>query len=177
MSTFIALLRGINVSGKNKIPMADLRSHIVSAGFEDVRTYVQSGNLLVSCKGGSVARVRDEVHQVIESEFGFHIPVMVRTPKQWRSVVAGNPYLAEGIDTKRLYVAFLDRKSKPTDAAKLDTIKLGPDGYSLAGSEIYLDLPSGAGRTKLTNAAIEKKLGVVATTRNWRTVGQIDSML
>ncbi|MFK7817372.1 MAG: DUF1697 domain-containing protein [Planctomycetaceae bacterium] len=176
MATFVALLRGVNVSGKNKLPMADLRAAVESAGFSNVRIYLQSGNVVVDSKG-SAKSIGQQIHQLIDDNFSLDVSVLVRTARQWHQVAASNSYFEAGIDPKRLYVTFTGRKTKSSDKKRLDTIKLGEDRYSLHGSEIYLDLVSGAGRTKLTNNAIEKKLEVVATTRNWRTVQQILAML
>lgn len=177
MSTFVVLLRGVNVSGKNKLPMADLRAATAAAGFENARSYIQSGNLVVDAKNSSAKQVASRINELISDEFGLDVPVIVRTPTQWRAVADSNPHLAEGVDSRQLAVAFLNRRTRAGDAGKLDTIKLGDDRYVLSGSEIYLDLVSGAGRTKLTNAAIEKKLGVIATSRNLRTIAKIDAML
>lgn len=176
MATFVALLRGVNVSGKNKLPMADLRSAAESAGFENVRTYVQSGNLIVDSTG-TAKSIAERVRGLIESGFGLDVPVIVRTARQWAKIAETNPYAADGVEPKQLYVAFVDRKTKAADGKTLDTIKLGDDTYSLSGTEVFLNLVSGAGRTKLTNNAIENKLNTVATTRNWRTVHKILEML
>lgn len=176
MATFVALLRGINVSGKNKLPMAELRAATESAGFDNVRTYVQSGNLIVDAPG-TAKTVASRIHDLIEAEFGFDIPVIVRTAKQWSTIAESNPYTERGTEPGQWYVAFVDRRTRADDAKSLDTIKLGDDTYVLSGTEIYLDLVSGAGRTKLTNNSIEARLKTSVTTRNWRTVGKILELL
>ena len=175
MATYIALLRAVNVSGKNKLPMADLREAVAEAGFDNVRTYVQSGNVVVDAKGSTARKIEKAMHELIAASFGLDVPVVARTAKQWREVLKTKHYAS--VDLKRRYVMFLDKKPAAAAVGRLAEIAAGEDSYVVDGTEIFLDLPTGAGKTKLTNKAIESKLGVAGTTRNWRSVTKISELL
>lgn len=175
MPQWVALLRAVNVSGRNTLKMADLREACGAAGFRDVRTYVQSGNLVLEGAQRSAAKVAGTIEQTLRDSFDLDVAVLVRSAAQWAAVIQDRPTFGSG-DVANLYVAFMNQTVSPSRAEALSEVR-GADAYAVAGSELYLDLVSGAARTKLTNAAIEKKLGVVSTSRNWRTVGRIQEML
>ena len=163
------MLRGINVGGRAKVGMADLRAVFESLGFDDVATYIQSGNVVF----GSAKPVRPAaVEECIAAELGVHPTVVVRTAAEMAAVVQANPFLAAGIDVATLHVTFLADKPKAT----VDVPAGQPDELAVVGREVYLRCPNGYGRTKLDNTFLEKRLGVAATTRNWKTVTTLAEM-
>lgn len=161
MASFVAFLRGINVGGKNLIPMATLKASCESAGLTDVRTYLQSGNVLFTT-------TRKDPARLIEKALERDVKVIVRTIDELRAVIAKNPFGDEAkTDPGRLVVIFLEREP----SAKLEWP--GPEVIKPAGRELYIYYPDGQGRSKLTNAYIEKKLGMRGTARNWNTVTKL----
>jgi uncharacterized protein (DUF1697 family) len=173
MPTFAALLRAINLGATNKIPMAGLRSLFSGLGYEDVATYVQSGNVVFRSRTGKADEIAAEIQRAIAGEFGLSIAVMLRSPADLRKIVAGNPFLKDESDPKKLHVLFLD--GRPTAKAKgeLDLDRSPPDRFDLRGREVYLHLPNGSARTKLTIDYFERSLGASATGRNWKTVTKL----
>jgi uncharacterized protein (DUF1697 family) len=168
--TFVALLRGINVGGKNKLPMAELSAMFTAAGCAGVRTYIQSGNVVFEAPAAVADGVPDRVSGAIADRFGYRIPVVLRTGAELSAVLRDNPFLARGADPERLHVAFLAGVPAPGRAEKLDPARSPPDELSLRGREIYLLCPNGMARTKITNAWLDNTLGTTSTVRNWRTV-------
>lgn len=175
MTTYIAMLRGVNVSGRNRLPAGDLANVFVAAGADRVRTYIQSGNVVFgSAQAPSelVAFVEDRLARIV----GTRIPVVMRTDEELATVVGGNPLARRGRDPKSLHVTFLadapDRQ-RVTDLRRLD---VGDEAFDVRGREVYLYCPNGYGRTKLTNAFVENSLRCEATTRNWRTVTTLLAM-
>jgi uncharacterized protein (DUF1697 family) len=164
----VALLRGVNVGGKNKLPMKDLAKLFADAGCTDVRTYIQSGNVVFRAKPAVARRVNTVVAAAIAKRFGFEAPVQTRSTEELRSVASKNPFLRKGADPELLHVAFLAQV--PESPAALDPKRSPPDEFVLQGREIFLRLPNGVARSKLTNAYFDSKLGTVSTLRNWRTV-------
>ena len=173
MPTFAALLRGINVGGKNKIPMAELKPALESLGLEDVVTYIQSGNVVFTSSKRSADAVAADVERQIAKVFGVDVAVLLRTPAQLRKIAADNPFLGKGADVSKLHVVFLDAAPGKGAIAELDPDRSPPDEFSVRGQEIYLRLPNGAGRSKLTIDWFERGLGVRATARNWKTLGKL----
>jgi uncharacterized protein (DUF1697 family) len=172
---YVSLLRAVNVGGR-KLPMADLRALYEHHGHRDVVTYVQSGNVVSRAATRSPATVAREIGDAIEAELGLDVDVLVRTPAELRRVLAANPFLrGRGArpDPKTLHVTFLAVAPAATRVADLDGRPFAPDEFRLAGREVYLSCPKGYGTTKINNAWFERKLGVAATTRNWRTVGKL----
>jgi uncharacterized protein (DUF1697 family) len=188
--TFVALLRAVNVSGQNRVPMAELRVALEGAGLRSVETYLQSGNVVFDAEGDDARAQAAAVRDAIASVFGHDVAVIALTAEELAAVAAGNPFLraggaetgagnaaaagvaAAGVDEKTLHVTFLER---PEEEAVFDGLQLPAAPGEAAvlapgGSCIYLHLPHGYGRTKLTNAWFERALKVGATTRNWRTV-------
>ena len=168
--TFVALLRGINVGGKNKLPMRDLAALCTKLGCRDVRTYIQSGNVVFAAAPRVAARFAAELSRGIEDEFGLKVPVVMRSAAQLRAVVAGNPWIARGVDAEQLHVAFLADPPARAAVAALDQQRSPGDAFVVAGQEVYLHLPNGVARSKLTNAWFDAQLDTVSTIRNWRTV-------
>ena len=163
MKRFIILLRGINVSGKNKIPMSDLRVLLNELQFQNVQTYIQSGNIILDSSKNKVA-VCQIIKEGIKSKFGYDVPVFARTISEWEKVIKGYPFSLE--DEKIVAFAFLSKRTKETI---LEVKNIGEDKYKIVNDVVYLNCPSGFGSTKLTNNVIEKKLDIIATTRNLRT--------
>jgi uncharacterized protein (DUF1697 family) len=169
VATHIVLLRGINIGPNNRIPMPALRSALEEQGFTRVRTYVASGNVLVD-SGEPPDTVARQVHELIARVFGFDIPVVVRSRDELAAVVATNPFKDSGCPDKLYQVSFLDR---PADASRLAELRaLATDGEELAavGREWYAIFPAGIARSKLATRMVDRKSGLVATARNWRTV-------
>jgi uncharacterized protein (DUF1697 family) len=168
--TYLALLRGINVGGKNKLPMKDLSALFVAAGCADVRTYIQSGNVIFRAEPGVAARLPELIPARIAEAFGFQTPIVLRTADQLRAVASHNPYLEAGAAEETLHVYFLAELPDPRRVDALDPDRSPPDAFVVRGQEIYLQLPNGMARTKLTNAYFDSKLATTSTARNWRTV-------
>jgi len=172
--TWVALLRGINVGGKNKLPMKDLTAMFVDAGCGNVRNYIQSGNVVFET---APARLCEVIQERIEKQFGFRAPVILRNAKQLRAVVAGNPLLKAGAAPETLHVMFLADRPSQGRVDSLDPHRSPPDEFIVQGQEIYLRLPNGAGNSKLTNAYFDSKLATISTSRNWRTVNTLLEMM
>jgi uncharacterized protein (DUF1697 family) len=171
MQTYISLLRGINVSGQKKVRMEELKALYVSLGYERVTTYIQSGNVVFAAPG---KQRRSRLETAIRERFGFEVPVVLRSDAELEAILAANPFLARhGIDESRLHVVFLQEAPSDSALERLADMPIGEDEYRVNGSEIYLHCPNGYGRSKLSNSALEKKLGLMATTRNWKTVNQL----
>ena len=173
VTTYIALLRGINVGGKNKLPMKDLAAMFTGAGCTDVRTYIQSGNVLFSATQAKCASLPGLVTKRIREDFGYQVPLIIRSAARIDDVIRINPFVKKGADEALLHVMFLTDVPKPGLVRDLDARRSVPDEFAVRGREIYLHLPNGAARTKLTNAYFDKKLATVSTGRNWRTVNKL----
>jgi uncharacterized protein (DUF1697 family) len=163
---WVALLRAVNLGGRNKVPMAELRTLLTDAGYKNVRTYVASGNVVLDGPAGKAALGTALERQVADA-FGVTTTVMLRKPREIAAVIAAHPF---GADTSQTHVAFLASRPKKAAAARLEAVGPGADVVSLAGAEIYLRLPNGVHGFPLSGARIESLLGVPATLRNWRTV-------
>ncbi len=174
-AAYAALLRGINVGGKNRLAMADLVELFAAAGCADVRTYVQSGNVVFRASAAVAKRVPAAIERAIEAELGLRVPVLLRGARELARVATANPFLTAGADTAALHVAFLADAPGKRGAA-LDPARSPGDSFELRGRELYLHLPNGVGRTKLTNAYLDAKLATTSTLRNWRTVLQLVEM-
>jgi uncharacterized protein (DUF1697 family) len=169
MTTYIALLRGINVGGHNKIPMKELKQLLGDAGFADVRTYIQSGNILFRSPNVEPV-VADQIHRVIADNFRLRIPVVVRTAEEWADIAERLPFEGDEADVARWYVTFFDRAPERTD---LDPNRSPGDRFVIMGREAHLYLGRGVAETKLSHDWFEKQLGVTATARNWNTVQKL----
>jgi uncharacterized protein (DUF1697 family) len=178
MEHYVTILRGINVSGHKKIRMADLSKLYESLDLTNVRTYIQSGNVVFeSIQGKPDKLVRDIEHE-IQKRYGFDVPVLVRTRAEIGTAIRANPFLKEaGIDASKLHLTFLERAPEKSAVRKFDPGSLGQDRYSIKDAYVYLYCPGGYGKTKLSNTFLEKKLGVRATTRNWKTVNVLNDLL
>jgi uncharacterized protein (DUF1697 family) len=172
MPTLIALLRGVNVGGHGKVPMPRLREVLEDAGYQDVQTYVQSGNIVLSTRRSAESLAKD-MRGLVKAEFGVDTPVIVRTRDQIAKVVEKNP-LADVADVPKLYqVTFYDEKVPKDLVAKLDGLRAGDEQLVADGRELYVWHPDGAARSKLWNGIAAAKLG---TSRNWNTVTKLLEM-
>lgn len=165
MATTVALIRGVNVAGR-KLPMAELRELVESLGFDDVRTYIQSGNVLFSGKRPAPA----VLEAAIERRFGLEVDVMLRSPAQIERALERNPF--PDADRSKLHVGFMATKPTPAAVAGLDGGPFLPEEFAVVGAELYLHLPNGMGRTKLPDYVI-RRLKVPTTLRNWNTVTKL----
>jgi uncharacterized protein (DUF1697 family) len=173
MPTYVSLLRGINVSGRNRISMADLRALYETHGHDEVSTYVQSGNVVSHSKVRSAATVGRAIERAIADDLGLDVTVLVRTPAQLATLVDANPLIRDGVDPAKLHVTFLASKPARAAVAALAGRRYAPDECEVVGDAVYVVCPNGYGRTKINNTYLERVLGVAATTRNWKTVNQL----
>ena len=166
------LLRGINLGSRNRIAMPELREALAEAGFGDVKTYVQSGNAVVSSRASadSVAR---KVKRLLAHRFGLDIDVVVRTRAELAGVVRRNPLGDVAKDPKRYQVSFLTAKPDPKVVRKLEALAAGGERLVASGRELYAWHPKGVARSKLWAALAGRGLGVTATARNWTTVTKL----
>ena len=179
MEIYIALLRGINVSGKNKIKMIDLKAVFESMGFLNVQTYLQSGNVIFETNKVSVQILEKEIETKILQHMGLMVSVIVRSKTEMIQISTNNPFLTAFSENvpDRLYVTFLSEAPSVTAVSKLDGIRSGEDQFIQVAKEIYVYCPGGYGRTKLTNNLFEAKLKLRATSRSWRTVIELNKMI
>ena len=174
---YVALLRGINVGGRNKLSMRDLVGMFAAAGCEDVRTYIQSGNVVFRTPLELADGLSARITAAIAASHGFQIPVVMRAASDLDRIVRGNPFLAAGADPAKLHVGFLAAAPDPTRIARLDPDRSPPDAFEVRGKEVYLHFPAGVARSKLDNSYFDRTLNTVCTIRNWRTVGKLHEML
>jgi uncharacterized protein (DUF1697 family) len=178
VSTRVALLRAVNVGGRNRIPMAELRAALEAEGLTDVVTVLQSGNVLFDGGGAEPAAIAT-IRTAVAQAFGLEIGVAVRSAEEMSRIAGANPFLANGErrDPGTLQVAFLDEEPAAAAAAKLDPERSPPDAFCVHGREVYLSYPGGSGRSRLTLDYLERTLAVGATSRNWRTVQRLADQL
>jgi uncharacterized protein (DUF1697 family) len=171
MSMHIALLRGINVGGKNIIPMAVLRELVASLGFTDVKSLLQSGNLVFQSYGKTQAALESFLEIKTAARFGVAADYLVRSSADWEQVVAANPFpKAAKSDPAHLVVMFLKSPPTPSSVKTVQASIKGREVIKSRGRELYIVYPDGIGTSKLTGASIEQKLGIRGTARNWNTV-------
>jgi uncharacterized protein (DUF1697 family) len=171
-----ALLRGINVGGKNMLPMKELAGMFAAAGCGEVATYIQSGNVVFCAKDKVAAGLGELIAKQVEARFGLKVPVVLRSAAELETVIRSNPFLQAGAAEETLHVAFLADRPAAALVAGLDARRSAPDEFAVVGREIYLRLVSGVSGTKLSNAYFDSKLKTVSTIRNWRTVLKLVEM-
>ena len=177
MMTYIAMLRGINVGRGKMVKMERLRTLFAGLGFGEVKTYVQSGNVVFQSERKSPAELTRTIEAKIQRDFGFIVPVLIKTSKELAQIVRANPLLrVKGIDVSKLHVTFLSDAPPKTATKVLEDLATTRERFRILNREIYLYCPDGYGNSKLTNNTIEKKFSLVATTRNWRTVSALLEM-
>jgi uncharacterized protein (DUF1697 family) len=167
MPRYVALLRGVNVGGKNKLPMADLRSLIESLGHTDVATLIQSGNVVFTA---SKAVKPESLENAIAKEFGIAPVVVLRTPRELEKVVSANPF--GRADLSKVHVGFMTQKPPAPAVRHLDAERFLPEEFAFRDRELYLFLPNGMGRTKLP-AYLDRQIKIPTTVRNWNTVTKL----
>lgn len=176
MTHYIALLRGINVSGQKLIKMAELKRTFEAMGFGQVQTYIQSGNVLFAA-AEEPGPLRRRIEQAIQAAFGFAVPTVLRTTAEFERIMAFCPFPADALaEGESLYVAILAEAPSREGIDRLAATISETDEYRIAGQEVYLLFRQGAGKTLFTNNLLEKKLGVAATTRNWQTITTLARM-
>ena len=172
----VALLRAINVGGTKKLLMADLRAMFEAAGCTDVRTYIQSGNVVFRAEAPLAERIPALVEAKIAATKGFEVPVVTRSAAELDAVVTGSPFLAAGADPAHLHVGFLADAPTAARIAELDPHRSPGDAFKVRGREVNLHFPNGTARSKLTVDYFDRVLGTTITIRNWRTVGKLREM-
>ena len=173
MSTHVAFLRGINVGGKNLLPMQLLMCMFESLGCEAVRTYIQSGNVLFEASEALARRVPQAISRAILAGTRLGVPVVIRTAEELAGVARRNPFRKTGADPRTLHVAFLADEPSAAQVAALDPRRSSPDEFMVRGREIYLRLPWGVARSRLTNAYFDSGLATVSTLRSMGTVEKL----
>jgi len=178
MTTYISMLRGINVGSQKKIRMKDLRDLYESLNFRNCQTYIQSGNVIFKFDDISSSKLSIKIEKQIKKVFGFDVPVFIRTKDELAKIIEDNPFISKENsltkeDLKLFHVTFLSDSPAQLPIKEIDLIKNESEKFSIVSKEIYLFLPNGYARTKLSNGFFEKKLKVSATTRNWRTVNKL----
>jgi len=173
MKKFIALLRGINVSGQKQIKMSDLKSLFEESGFQNVETYIQSGNVIFSSKEKSIEKLEIKISAAIKRKYGFDVRIIIVTHQEIKSTLESNPFIKQKKDTDKLYVIFLSSLPSKADIKKLGESDFAPEEFIIDGRRLYLFVPNGYGRAKLNNNFFESKLNVSATTRNLKTVKKL----
>lgn len=171
MTTHAALLRAVNVAGRNKVGMADLRELAAGLGLANARTLLQSGNLIFESSGRTPARLERLLEDAARDHLALETEVFIRTGKELASIVAGNPFPGEAKrDPARLLVMFLGRAPGGREVAALEEAIVGDEVVRGVRRELYIVYPDGVGRSRLTGALIERKLRARGTARNWNTV-------
>jgi uncharacterized protein (DUF1697 family) len=175
---YAALLRGINVGGNKKVPMAELRAMTAKLGFEDPKTLLQSGNLVFATKSQPTAKLERILEAATKKTIGVECSHLVRSADEWREIVAGNPFPKWAkSDPAHLAVTFC---REAPDAAALETLRLevrGQEDFRVIGRELYAWYPDGMGMSKLALALSKNRLGTICTARNWNTVTKISALL
>ena len=169
MEIKIAFLRGINVGGKRKILMADLKAMFLKIGFQKVETYIQSGNIIFQSAINN-SDIENKLEKEISTEFGLDVPVIVRSAKDLKNLIQNNPYYSSESDINTLHLTFLKADPNPKDVDAISSLSFEPDLFTIEKKEIYIFCEGKYHQSKLTNDFFEKKLKVQTTTRNWKTV-------
>ena len=173
MNTFIAILRGINVSGAKPIKMVELRNNFQKQGFENVTTYIQSGNVVFTAAEIETSQLAAKIAESIKSDFGFDVPVIVLSAAELQTITENNPLNNGTKDKAFLHVTFLAEKPAAFNFSDIEAKKQGEEEIIISGKVVYLFCPHGYGKTKLTNTFLESKVKIAATTRNWKTCREL----
>jgi uncharacterized protein (DUF1697 family) len=170
-------MRGINVGGKNKLPMKDLAALFEEVGCREVRTYIQSGNVVFEGDATLANRVVTEVPRRIADRFGYRVPVIVRTARELRDEADCHPFVAEATDPKHLHLGFLADAPSAQAIASLDPTRSSVDSFAVLGRAVFLHVPGGMARTRLTTDYFDRRLATIMTVRTWRTVEKLLEMM
>ncbi|MEV0241068.1 DUF1697 domain-containing protein [Streptomyces sp. NPDC050674] len=177
-TTYAALLRGINVGGSRKVPMADLRALLTDLGLDDVRTYLQSGQAVFASAHGDEETLAARIARAVEKRFGFGVDLIVRDHAYLRAIAEACPFPAAGLEPKQLHVTYFSAPVTPDRFAEIDQEAYLPEEFRLGDRALYLYAPQGLGRSKLAEQLSKPRLnkGLIATTRNWNTVVKLVEM-
>ena len=177
MKTYIALLRGINVSGQKKIIMVDLRKMLEKLQFDKVETYIQSGNIVLKSNSEDSEKIAEKIREGITGTFGFDVPTLVRSHEELKSIFDRNPFTdPSDIENKRVYFALLKETPKTELVEKFQKEEYPGEQFVIGDDCVYLNYAIGAGKAKISNNHIERKLKVSATSRNYRTMTKLLEM-
>lgn len=172
----VALLRGVNVGGKNKLSMKDLAQLFDDLGFQGATTYIQSGNVVFGSDESDPVKIGRAIEEGINAYFGCEAVAIIRNERQLQALMRTNPFLEGGV-IGTLHVTFLAGKTSAEQVKAITPVSTGSDAYAIVGQHVFLRCPHGYGRTKLNNSFWEKRLEMPATTRNWRTTVQLLEMM
>ena len=177
MPVYVALLRGINLGGHKKIKMDELRAALAAMGFDDVKTYIQSGNVVFKAAKISDKALSKKIEATILSKFGHSVSVIIRTAEEIEQLIANNPFLKQpDIDQTKLHVMFLREPPAQSAVQQLETLVLKPDQFRFLAKELYFYLPNGVAESVVMKKPIDRVLAIPTTMRNWRTVNTIQQM-
>jgi len=175
MTTWIALFRGINVGGHRRLPMKELKAELENLGLTDVRTYIQSGNVLFRSAESDAGALSETIASAVEKSHGFRSEVLVLDLAEFRAAAEGSPFPMTDAQAKTVHLSFLAEPPAAPDLAGLDAAKSATEEWALKGRVLYLHAPDGYAHSKLA-AKAQRLLGVPVTARNWRTVTKILEM-
>ncbi|HEX8269575.1 MAG TPA: DUF1697 domain-containing protein [Flavobacterium sp.] len=174
MKKYIALLRGINVGGHKSIKMETLRNTFSELPFQNVSTYIQSGNIIFNSAESDQKALSDHIAAHIQKHFSFDVPVIVVTPIELKNIIGSNPFADRTTDDAvQPYIAFLSDDANPENLFELEQIDFGKDEWRYGKKCLYISYFDSAANTKLENSLIERKLKVQSTVRNWKTVKKL----
>ncbi|WNS41684.1 DUF1697 domain-containing protein [Paenibacillus sp. MMS20-IR301] len=177
MITYIALLRGINVGGHKLIKMQELKALFSSLQYENVRTYIQSGNVVFESGETSAGQLAEAISRGIEETFGFEVPVIIRTLEELEAAIAGNPFpLTQPEEFKRLYVSFLETEPAAEALEKIRPYEDGADKLCVHGKEMYTLYEVSVSESPLFKVPLDKLLGTTLTARNWNTLNKVAAL-
>jgi uncharacterized protein (DUF1697 family) len=171
---YISFLRGINVSGQKKIKMIDLKNIFESLNYKNVKTYVQSGNVVFDYASTDTIKLAGQIEDKISQIYGFEVKTIIHTADELENIISNNPFIKEpDIEPDKLHITFLLDIPEPSAILSLNIKKEENEKFIIISREVYLYCPNGYGNTKLNNAIFERKLKTVATTRNWKTINNL----
>lgn len=178
MQQYIAILRGINVGGKRKILMNDLKALLQTLGFKNCTTYIQSGNVIFSSPTPLEPFIlQEQLAKAIYTKFGFEVPVIIRTAEDLQAIISNNPFIQNPtFDIERLHVTFLGQAPTTKVLSEIKVYSFAPDKFIINKCDVFVYCSGKYSDSKLTNAFFEKKLKVPATTRNWKTILKLYEM-
>jgi uncharacterized protein (DUF1697 family) len=174
MTAYVALFRGINVGGRNSLPMQELHDLLGELGCTDVHTYIQSGNAVFRSTRKAAALSR-AIGTETDKRFGFRPAVLLLRVAEFESIAAANPYVNDEANPAHLHLWFLAATPKNPDLSSLEAVRAESEAFELGAGALYLRAPAGIGRSKLA-ARVERALGVDVTARNWRTVSKLSEL-
>jgi uncharacterized protein (DUF1697 family) len=175
MTRYISILRGINVGGKRKLLMADLKQLYAQLGFKNITTYIQSGNVVFDFNDNlENSQIENTISNAIKNKFDYHVPVIIRNIDEYKLLFNNNPFIIDdNFNINQLYITFLKTEPLKENKNDLDIIDFSPTRFKVCGKEIYIFSEERSIDSKLTHNIIEKKLKVDATTRNWKTTTKL----